>query len=48
MTDLLEAVILISFIFLTGLAFGLLAGVTIGRKKGGPGPGGGDWGPRSG
>lgn len=48
MTDLIEAVSLISLIFLMGLTFGVLVGITIGRRQGGPGPRGGGRGPVSG
>jgi hypothetical protein len=41
MTVLVEAIILISFIFLMGLAFGVLVALIIGRKGDGPGPRGG-------
>jgi hypothetical protein len=41
MTVVVEAIILISFIFLMGLAFGVLVALIIGRKGHGPGPHGG-------
>lgn len=48
MTDVVEAIILISFIFLMGLTFGILAVVVFGRKGNGPGPHGGGRGSMSG
>jgi Na+(H+)/acetate symporter ActP len=38
MTSVVVAVILISIIFLMGLALGVLATLLIGRQKDGPGP----------
>lgn len=50
MADVVEAVIFISFIFLIGVAFGVLItmGVSTYRKGGGPGPRGGGRGAMSG
>lgn len=42
MAEVISAVVLISIIFVLGFTFGYVVSMFTGRKKDGPGPGGGD------